>query len=440
MRIRPRKLVVPAILLAVLGLVLWALTSGSVDVDTAVIGRGSVRSFVEEEARTRVVGRFVLSSPVAGRLLRVEAREDDPVEAGDVVARIDPLGLESQAAQAESQIAELRARIRGVDRRRPKEGELRRAALRVTIAEESCTVAREGRAEAEATLAKAERDAGRARDLREDGTISPDELEASVLAETRARASAEATRRQERMADLSLEVARIEAALLAESSEDLDWEQDAYRAQVASAEARLHVLRDDLERVEVRSPVTGVVLRRHEESETIVAAGTPILEVGDVTELEVEADMLSEDVTRMTVGQDVEVYGRALGGRTIRGKIARIHPGAFVKVSSLGVEQQRATVVAAFDPDGVPLGDAYRVQLRVIFGERTDVLLVPESALFRHGDGWAVFRVEDGRTAIVRVETGLADGRVREVLSGLGEGDVVVVHPDRDLEAGSVVR
>ncbi len=171
----------------------------------------------------------------------------------------------------------------------------------------------------------------------------------------------------------------------------------------------------------------------------MVAAGEPILEIGDPSRLEVEADVLSEDAARMFVGQPVEVFGRALGDRVVTGKVKRIHRGAFKKISSLGVEQQRVTIVADFDASGVNLGDGFRVDLRVIFDARKQAVLVPEGALFRRSGHWSVFRVRDDRAHVVEVVTGLGDGREREVTEGLEDGDEVILHPDNALEDGTRV-
>jgi HlyD family secretion protein len=166
------------------------------------------------------------------------------------------------------------------------------------------------------------------------------------------------------------------------------------------------------------------------ESEQVVAVGTPLLEIGDLRQLEVEADFLSEDAAHMRAGMPAEIFGRALGNEVIQGKIRRIHPAAFEKISSLGVEQQRVTVVVGFEPGQVPLGDRYRVEVRVVLDERGDALLVPEGALFRRVGKWHVFVVEGGRARLRAVETGLRDGRRREILQGLREGETLVLHPE----------
>ena len=169
----------------------------------------------------------------------------------------------------------------------------------------------------------------------------------------------------------------------------------------------------------------------------MLTPGTRILEIGLLSRLEVEAEFLSEDAAHMKVGMPAEIFGRALGDRALPARVKRIYPSAFKKISSLGVEQQRVKVIVDFE--GATLGDRYRVEVRVILERREDAVLVPEGALFRHEGRWHVFKIVDGVPRLTRVDTGLRDGRRREVLSGLVTGDQVILHPDSTLEDGAPI-
>ncbi|WP_222708333.1 efflux RND transporter periplasmic adaptor subunit [Alkalisalibacterium limincola] len=194
--------------------------------------------------------------------------------------------------------------------------------------------------------------------------------------------------------------------------------------------------------LEIRSPVDGVVLRRHFESGRPVQVGQPLLDVGDPEALEVEVDVLSSDAVRLSPGLPAELV-RWGGEPALAARVRQVEPGGFTKVSALGVEEQRVWVV--LDIDAPPeafrgLGDAYRVNARFILGEAHDVLHVPSSALFRHGDGQAVLRVDGARARLQPVRTGLRGGGEVEILDGLARGDRVVVHPDRELSDGDRIR
>ncbi|MHC4860088.1 MAG: efflux RND transporter periplasmic adaptor subunit [Planctomycetota bacterium] len=440
MAIRSRKLVLPAVIVVLLVLAGYYSATRPTDVSMAVVSRGPVREFVEEEGRTRVVDRFVISAPVAGRLLRVEREAGDRVAKGDLLAEIDPLALKSKVESAEAGMAALRDRLAGVDRKRPKKEQLERSRVMEKRAQEARRVAQRRLEEAKADHEKASRDADRARSLHGEGTISASEREAAELAETRAKEHLVAQELTLKIRELELEASALETKALEESARDVDWEEGVYRDQIEGLQAQLRVLGDDLRRARLLSPADGVILERFLESERALAAGTPILSVGDLGKLEVEADILSEEAARMTPGMKVEIFGRALDDRVIPGTLSRIYPSAFKKISSLGVEQQRVTVVVAFDPSGTRLGDRYRVDVRVLFEEREDAVLVPEGALFRMNGTWRVFKVVGGRARLTELETGIRDGRVREVLKGLAEGDRVIMHPDDTFEDGMRVK
>ena len=188
----------------------------------------------------------------------------------------------------------------------------------------------------------------------------------------------------------------------------------------------------------LRSPIDGVVLQRFQESEAVVPQGQPLVEVADLSTLEVIGDFLSADAVRIKPGMPVliEQWG---GGTPLKGRVTLVEPSAFLKVSALGVEEQRVWVVVGFDnPRGAwqALGDGYRVEARVVVWEQQDVLRVPTSSLFRQGSAWAVFVVESGRARLRPLRIGQRNGTAAEVVDGLKAGDRVVVHPADSVSDG----
>jgi len=427
------------LLLAGAGLLLWRLfREQAVSVEVVAARLGPVRAFVEEEAKTRVPRRYVLSAPVAGRLRRIERLEGDPVAKGEVVAEIDPLPLESRVAEAEAEMRAIAKRIEGVETRKPKREEIDGARAMEERAREMFAMAERERDEGRAASDRAESDARREEALLRSGAGSPEREEQARLDAVRATERLRALEAQLRVREVEIRAAALERRVLEARLEDFEWEKGAYAEEMRALEAQLRTARDDLGRTRVLAPEEGVVLQRFQESETVVAAGAPILETGSLRRLEVEADFLSEDAARMRPGMKAEILGRALGGRVLATTIARIHPYAFTKISSLGVEQQRTTVVLAF-PEGEPLaiGDRFRVDVRVVLEERERALLVPEESLFRHDGRWHLFVAESGRARMREVEPGIADGSVREIRKGLSEGERVVLHPGDAVRAGT---
>lgn len=359
-------------------------------VEVALVQRGPLRVTVEEEGKTRVIDRFVLSAPVPGFARRVELNVGDPVTAGQVVVRLDAL---------RSSVLDPRSRAEAVAR-------LAAAKAAFQAAEESARAV-----DADADLAEAE--LARVTRLHEGGNASREALDQVDAAARRARAAC-------RSAEFNIDIARhnVEAAKTA--------------LNYSAAED----VQPGTETVTVRAPVAGRVLRIVRESEGVVRAGEPLIEIGDPEALEVEVDVLSADAVRIAPGTQV-FYERWGGGPALEGRVRVVEPVGFTKVSALGVEEQRVLVIAdiASPPERWQrLGDGYRLEASFVLWKGENVLHVPASALFRWHDGWAVFMLEDGRARRRLVEIGHRSGVGAEIVSGLQEGDMVIQHPDDRIE------
>jgi HlyD family secretion protein len=376
------------------GLLLMALWPDTLDVDVAQVTRGALVVTIDEEGRTRVRDRFVVSSPVTGRVLRIALEPGDRVARGAVLARVRP---EAPALLDARTRAEAEAAADGA-----------RAALGRARAEEE---------RAAAALAQAERELARSRRLVDAGVLPAQEADL-------------------RGTDAQLAREALEAAAFAVR---------AVAAELARVDARLAPVprRPAGAPVAVTAPVDGIVLRRLRESESLVPAGEPLVEIGDLAELEIVVDLLSTDAARIREGARAEID---LGGQALTADalVRRIEPSGFTKLSALGVEEQRVNVILDMPgPAGgedVALGDAYRVDVRIVVWEAADVVRVPTSALVREGEQWAVFVVDGGRARRTLVEIGRQNGRDAEVLAGPAAGARVVIHPGDALRDGSRVR
>ena len=369
--------------IVVAGLLAVALWPKTVPVDTAVLGRGPLRVTIDEEGKTRVRDRFVVAAPVTGRVLRIELEPGDTVKAGQVVARLKP---ESPALLDTRSRAESEAAL-----------ESARAAVGRAQAEEQ---------RARAALAQAQREQTRTQSLASEGLATRQQLDA-------------------RDADVKTAEEQVNAAVFAAKAA----QSDVSRAQVRLAPPSA---RDtDGRVVPITAPVAGVVLKRVRESETVVPAGDPLLEIGDPHQLEIVADLLSVDAVRVPPGARVlvEQWG---GNKTLDAKVRRIEPSGFTKISALGVEEQRVNVIIDFtDPAEAwrALGDGFRVQTRTVLWESDDVLKVPTGALVRAGESWAVFTVRDGRAHRATITLGHQNAQEAEITAGVDAGAVVILHP-----------
>jgi len=365
-------------------------------VDMAEVKRAPLVVTVEEEGKTRVMERYLVSAPVSGYVRRSALKAGDAVKAGQVIAVIEParaVALDPRTrAQAQAQVSAAQAAL--------------------AVAEQNARAAR-----AAAELAQQER--LRADSLRQSSFISEQALDSARSVETRARAAEQAALHSVKVVRFELEIARAAVA-------------STTRLQGGGS----------LEALQVRAPVAAQVLELLQESEGAVAAGQPLLEIGNPDSLEVEVEVLSTHAVKIAPGSKV-ILDRWGGEQTVEGTVRRVEPSGFTKISALGVEEQRVRVIVDFvspREDWQSLGDGYRVEARFVLWEGDDVLQVPTSALFRQGEGWAVFAVEGGRARLTPVESGQRAGLSTQILSGLAAGARVVSHPDDKIADGTRVK
>jgi HlyD family secretion protein len=351
-------------------------------VETQVVSVGRLRSTVNEEGKTRIRQRYVVSTPVAGQLRRIDLKAGaELTNTQTVVAVIDPI-----------RPALLDARTRSL-------AEARR----------DTAAAQLERARAQHKFARSE--FKRMEPLAKDGTVSPQEFEQVEWRETSA----------------SRELAAAEAALREAEAELAEFNQPASTNRPP---------------VELRAPVCGRVLKVFEESSRAVAAGTPLLEIGDPTDLEVVIEVLSRDGAMIKPGTPVELEQWG-GPEPLQAVIRFVEPAAYTKVSALGVEEQRVLAVADLITPAANrgnLGDNFRVEARIITWQNERALKVPNGAIFRKGSDWHAYVVADGKTHLRRVQVGRASESETEIVDGLKEGESVVLYPGDRIHDGTKVR
>jgi len=360
-------------------------------VDSAQVTVGPLQVTVQEEGKTRVIDRYVISTPVAGYVPRITLRVGDSVEHNQTLVQLEP--LRPAALDARSRAAAM-ARV-----------EAARAALKAN--EEQALASK-------ADAAQAKSEFQRLQELSKEQSVSLNDLD-------RARTRAEATEALQRSAQFAVDVSRHE----------LEGARTALKYAGGGQTS---------ERIAITTPVSGRVLKLYQQSEGVVNTGQPLLEVGDPRRLEVVVDVLSADAVRLKPGMRVEF--ERWGGNTLEGRVRLIEPVGFTKISALGVEEQRVQVIADFTSPAKQweqLGDGYRVDARFILWEQQKVLQIPASALFHHGDGWAVFVIDNDTAQLRTVKPGERNGLVAQILSGLKQGESVITHPDEKIEDGVAV-
>ena len=379
---------------AIVAALIYAFQPQPIVVDIDVVTRGPMMVTIDEEGETRLRERFVVSTPVAGRVLRIDLEPGDRVSAGQTpIATFRPVepGFLDTRTRAETE-ARLQAAQAAIGRTRANRERLR----------EQLNFSESRRA--------------RDRELFDQGLISRERFDA---AQFEARAAREA-----------LNAAEFEVG---------DAEQAVMVAQASLVQITEDTAADGSGNpITIRSPINGVVLRRMRESEAVVPAGEPLVELGDTGRIEIVSDLLSEDAVRVRPGHRVliEQWG---GGITLEGRVRLVEPSGFTKLSALGVEEQRVNVVVDFnDPAQTAeyLGDGYRVEIRVVTWETSETLKVPTGSLFRTGDDWTVFVVSGGLAELRTIELGRRNALEAEVLSGLAESEIVIVYPGQEVSGG----
>lgn len=408
--------------------VLYAVRPKPVSVETAAVTRGPMSQSVDVEAKTRVRQRYVVAAAVAGRLSRVNLLEGDRVKAGTIVATLDPLPQNAAVESALAQIAELQQQRAGVETLRPKPEAIAQAESRAAGAQAAYRVAVQRRDAASAAYAQARRETARAAQLERGGYLPRAGLESAQLAETSRSKELAAAQSTLALAATDVEAAQAAVAELRAKQADPEYLKRVYDARIAAVRSNLRALADQAARTAVRAPVSGAVLRVAQKSEQYVAAGTPLLELGDVHGLEIVADVLSSDAVRMRPGNTIEIL-RGAGDRRLTGRVRYVEPAGYTKVSALGIEEQRVNVIGDFTAPTGNLGDQYRLDVRITTWQSPNVLRIPQAALFRCADAWCAFAVESGRAKRVHLRIGHQSDRDAEVLSGLTPNQPVILHP-----------
>jgi HlyD family secretion protein len=393
----------------VVGGMVFAFMPQPADVDLATVSRGMLRVTVDEDGKTRIREKYVVSAPLVGRLLRINMKAGDPVEAGKtLLATIEPRDPDLLDARA---VAQAEARVKAAEATVKKmEPQLEEVRVAQTYAEAELTRARKAA-----------------------NAISRSELENAELLYRQRSEELRSMRIQEEIARFELEQAS--AALLRTQP----WENGDL---AASGDGEASANGNGGWTFTIFSPITGRVLRVFQESAAVVNAGTPLLELGDPTDLEVEVDVLSRDAVKIKPGALV-IFEHWGGDGPLHGRVRLVEPSGFTKISTLGVEEQRVNaIVDLVDPpsERTELGDGFRVEARIVIDEAADVLKLPTSALFRVGDKSAVYRVADGVVQLTTIEVGRQNGLEAEVVSGLSAGDEVVIHPSDQVDNGVQVR
>lgn len=357
-------------------------------VEVATVTQGPLQVTIDNQGQIRAHDKYVVAAPVAAELQRISLHDGDPVKKDQIIATLNLLPLDARQKQ------EATARLDGA------RALAREAALRAQ------------RAYTDLQFAASER--ARVEQLVENQFLSAQAAEKAITAEKTARAEWDAARSREQAARADIKAAQ--AALMSAGTQGPDSRR----------------------RLDLTSPVDGYALKVHEKSERTVNAGMPLVTIGDPTRYEIVVDVLSTDAVKIRPGQEMLLEGWG-GGNTLRATVRLVEPVAFTKISALGVEEQRVNIIADPVDDLGPLGDGYRIEARVVIWAENEVVKAPGSSLFRVGEQWHLFVVENGHARERVVTVGQRNQDEAQLLSGVQPGTVIVRFPNNQMKDGARV-
>ena len=436
-----RRYVIAVVVAVLVAAGLWlAMRNPPLLVEMAAVQRLDVRESILEDAETRLPRTFTVDTPLTGTVSRIQVEPGDRVEEGQLLTTVDVFDTQQEIQGLQARIAQAQAQIEGVEAVRPKPEDIEAARVRAARAADGVEIARKNLETARVNLADARRELARQQNLLQQNIISQRALEdAQLRVDTltqelqRQQASVDAAQKDQRAAEL--QAASVEASV-----DDNEYQRDVYQSEIKSLQASLASLQNNLAKAEIRAPLTGTVLERKVEGGVFLPAGTALLSLGKLEDVELQIDVLSEEVTRVSVGNPVEITGRAVAGQTVAGQVTQIYPSGFSVISALGIEQQRVRVIAKFDNSTLQLRPGTSLDARIITAVSENTLAVPDRAIFRRAGQWHVFKVENGRAVLAPVTVGLRNEDWAEILDGLNETDTVIAEHRTELEPGARVR
>ncbi len=445
-----RWLSTAAILIVLVGgLVWWTSRPARVLVLAQTVQPQSLDAYVDERALTRLPERHAVTMPYDARLAQLAVEEGDQVAAGQLLARLVPRDLELELATAQAVVDRLQASLRENEDVALETTATRQAEVMIASVKATAEAALHQKESAAAWQAYYRANAERMLALAQTSAESQNALDMAVANEAASVAELQRQEKNARSQDLMYQAMQLLPQLIRDYLARKELQGDVIRRQLAEAETQLHLAQLRAERAVLVSPVDGVVLSRAVFSEQFLRSGSEVVTVGDLRQLEIEAEVLTQDAAHIEVGDRVEIYGQALGrgaGQGWAGRVRRVLPDAFTKVSSLGVEEQRTHVIVdlddpeAADAGPVRLGVGYRVRVRIFTDTRDQALAVARSALFRNDvGGWSLFVVHNGRAQRREVGVGIMNDEWAEVTQGLAAGEVVIVAPESTLDEGTRV-
>ncbi len=435
-----------ALLVMGLGAVLFARPYFAVPCSAAVVRVGEISEYIDLEAKTRIERTYKIATPIPGRVAAVGFSAGSRVEKGQVVAELISRDLANRLAELTATVKRLEASILEAEYVGVEDAEVKQSLKMVDMMTDVESARKSQVAVRSSELLYAGLHLKRMLDAK---SIYPDEeIEAAQMQRDVKHAEHERDQYDRLASADGIDVAAHRAERFRNEIERKKLFADSLRFAKAEADSRLEQVRLDQARSRMESPVDGIVLERFISDERVLPAGADLLEVATLDDLEIIAEVLTQDAARIRPAARVEIYGPTVGNENVAGRVRRIEPRAFTKISSLGVEEQRVNVIIGFENgdarrlnEAYSLGVGFRVRVKIHVEQKTGALLVPRFAIFRGPEAqWQIYAVRFGVAHLLPVEVGLLNDEVAEITGGLTEGEQVLLAPDSSVRSGTPVK
>ncbi len=411
--------------------------------------RGEIRAYVEDRAKTTLPDVIHVFMPIDGRVLPITLKPGDATVKGAIVARLDPSDLDSEIAIVKADLDRIEAEIAVNEYLGLENTALAEAKGWITALTTTAQSADEVIKANQASKGYTDWWLSAVKALKMEGAMADEKLRKAEMDDAKANVDLATSKLTSQAMWTIKSIFDLGPKFVSEYLIVKNMRTQVLHMEKAAAQARLAKVERDRARCEVAAPASGLVLKRYEDSERVLPAGSPLLDIGDLSQLEVTAEILSQEASRIKPGDQAEITGEAVGPLPMRGTVHRVDPRGFTKTSSLGVEQQRVDVIIRFAPEdlaklaetGRSLGADYRVQTRIYTAKDDKALIVPRMALFQDNSGaWNLYAVQNGHAVLTPVKTGLMNENQAQITSGLDENASVIVAPPKTLAPGAKVR
>ncbi|MFN8673171.1 MAG: efflux RND transporter periplasmic adaptor subunit [Candidatus Sericytochromatia bacterium] len=432
-----KKIIIIVILVVIISYISYLSKNKGVFVETVKVTRNNIANYISEDAKTILERDYLITTPVDGIVIPNEFKEGDFIKKGEIVAKFDNYNRSEKLNSLKSKELELNSMIEGVDSLKIKKEELDTAKIKIKQVKLSIEDLEKQKSILELDLNQIKLEYLRNKKLFEQQAINKSDFEKIEKAYNSLKISYQNMKNKELTEIDNLKIAELNLNKLIKSSNDTEYQKRVYNAQIEQIRNEKNILEQDINKTSIKANFSGPVLEVYLKDKTTLPAGSKLLKVGDLSTVVIQSDILSEEVPQIKIGMPVEINGKALDNKKIMGKVSRIFPIGFTKISALGVEQQRIKVIISFDNKNLNLRPETTVDIKVITQEHQKVLSIPERAIFKDKNKWFVFLVDNENKLVLKaIKIGLKNEDNVEIINGLKENDLVVLDPDNKIKEG----